>query len=450
MTYFVAGTLFLLAASQSINFFSPKQDIEIGSESAKEAQRSLAFVPAGAPPHQHVASIGRRVVQNRSLPALKYEFRIANSKEINSVGFPGGAVYLNRGFLEIAANDDEIAAMVAHEVSHVASRHGTVQLTRQLLAQAPIAIAAGVDPSQVWRDEITKLGISVGIDAPFLRYSREQELEAGRMAVRLMADARYDPNAFRTLLEKIQETETGDAPRALGFVFNHPQSKTFSPEIADEIEQLASAIVARSTAAFRSFRSALLKLPPPPAAPQPPITEPEAALGALPNVFAHPMDYYGLNYPKGWQVTRIGTDGAMISPVDGVQSSRGAADLTHGVMFDLFDVSQPDKSLTLEQATNRLIVFLRQQNNSRVVRGVNMESLKIVPGAQTQTLISDDQALRTVLIGKSDGSGEPEVAWVITRLYYQSLFYMVLVAPEDEFPAYQPVFEQMIRSVRFR
>lgn len=76
--------------------------------------------------------------------------------------------------------------------------------------------------------------------------------------------------------------------------------------------------------------------------------------------------------------------------------------------------------------------------------------LRIVPGAQTQTLISDEPALRTVMIGKPDASNEPEVVWVVTRLYYKTLFYMVCVAPEEEFPIYQPVFEQMIRSVRFR
>ena len=153
------------------------------------------------------------------------------------------------------------------------------------------------------------------------------------------------------------------------------------------------------------------------------------------------MDYYRLSYPDGWQVTRNGPNGAMIAPTDGVRTSRlNGDDLTHGVLFDLFDITVADRSLTLEQATNRLIVFLRQRNLST----------RIVPGAQTQTLVSDEPGLRSVLIGRSEASGEPEVAWVVTRLYYQSLFYMVLVAPEDEFAIYQPVFEQMIRSVRFR
>ena len=89
---------------------------------------------------------------------------------------------------------------------------------------------------------------------------------------------------------------------------------------------------------------------------------------------------------------------------------------------------------------DRLIVYLRQRN----------QSLRIVPGAQTQVLVSDEPGVRTVMIGKDDSSTSSEVAWVVTRLYYQSLFYMVFVAPEDEFPIYQPIFEEMIGSVRLR
>src|SRR5262245_8106480 len=210
MTRVVLGMmLFLLAAGgQSINVFSLKEDIEIGSESAKEAERSLSLISTTSAAHRYVSNTGTRVSQNRSIPNLKYQVRIVNSKDVNSLGFPGGAIYINRGLLEMAANDDEVAAIIAHEVGHVASRHGTSQLSKQLLVQAPLALAAGLPASQVWRDEIKKLGIAVGVGAPFLRYSRDQELEAGLLAVRLMADARYDPNAFRTLLEKVNEPQT--------------------------------------------------------------------------------------------------------------------------------------------------------------------------------------------------------------------------------------------------
>src|SRR5215831_2284122 len=284
MTRLLLGALLLLTTGRSVNFFSLKQDVEIGEESSREAERSLQFIKTFAV-NQYVNTIGQRILQNRALPALKYHLQIVNSKDVSSLGFPGGEIYLYRGLVELASNDDELAAIVAHEVSHVASRHGTQQLSRQLLVQEPIAIAAGVPISEVWKEQITKLGISLGVDAPFLRYSRDQELEASLMAVGLMANAQFDPNAFRTLLEKINETQTA-------FVFNHPQSQDFAPELADEIDRLAvPAHRARPTVAFQGFRTALQKIPPAVLAKAVPPATPDLA-EPLPNVFTHPLDYY--------------------------------------------------------------------------------------------------------------------------------------------------------------
>src|SRR5436309_8008470 len=130
MAKVLLGVLFLLTNGRSINFFSLKQDVEIGSESAKEAEQSLSLVRdlniAG-----YFLTIGQRLSQNSSLPAVRYYFRIVNSREVNSLGFPGGGVYIYRGLLQIASNDDELAAILAHEIAHIASRHGTAQLSRQ-------------------------------------------------------------------------------------------------------------------------------------------------------------------------------------------------------------------------------------------------------------------------------------------------------------------------------
>jgi hypothetical protein len=257
------------------------------------------------------------------------------------------------------------------------------------------------------------------------------------LAVRLMAEARFDPNAFRTLLEKVNEAGTGETPRALTFLFNHPQSEMIAPEIAEEIDRVATAPRRpRVSQEFRAFQTALQRM----AYPAAKFAAGDPAPDSISKVFTQPQDYYRLGYPDGWVVTRTGPNGAIIAPVDGVKSSRNGDDVTHGVMFDLFDTALPDRSLTLEQATDRLIVYLRQRN----------QSLRIVPGAQTQMLVSDEPGVRTVMIGKDDSGTSSEVAWVVTRSYYQSLFYMVFVAPEDEFAMYQPVFEQMIRSVRLR
>src|SRR6266446_2116532 len=164
MAKVLLGVLFLLTNGRSVNFFSLKQDVEIGSESAKEVEHALPII---RDPNidTYFRNVAQRLTQNRSLPAaLRYRFRIVNSKEVNSLGLPGGAVYVYRGLLETASNDDELAAIVAHEIGHIASRHGTAQLSRQLIVQAPIAIAAGLTATEAWKEQLVKLGISLGID----------------------------------------------------------------------------------------------------------------------------------------------------------------------------------------------------------------------------------------------------------------------------------------------
>ena len=132
-------------------------------------------------------------------------------------------------------------------------------------------------------------------------------------------------------------------------------------------------------------------------------------------------------------------NGAIIAPPDGIQTTRTGDDLVRGVMFDMYDVSE--RPMTLAQATDRLLVYLRQRNTS----------LRVIPGAQTQTLVSAEPGLRTVMIGRSTFQDSSEIVWVVTRMYYQSLFYIVCVAPEEEFTRdFQSTFEQIIRSIQLR
>src|SRR6266850_17331 len=444
MKSLLLGALLLLTSGQSVNFFSLKQDVEIGSVASKEAEQALPLIRDGNL-NRYFRSIGQRITRSPSLPTLQYRFRIVNSKELNSLGFPGGSIYVNRGLIEVAANDAEVAAILAHEIGHVAARHGTAQLSRQLLVQAPISIAAGLPTGDAWKDQLTRLGISFGIDAPFLRYSADQEAEANLMAVRLLSEARFDPNGLRTLLERVNEVPTAESGRSPVFVFNHPQSENLSLEIADEIERMYSPRQrpANASVEFKAFHAALAKVA---SADVDKGTRSEVPADTISPVFVHPQDYYWLSYPEGWLVTRTPPNGAIIAPVDGVQASLAGNDVTRGVMFDLLDLSGSERPLTLEQATNRLIVYLRQRNQS--IQDPN--TLRIVPGAQSQTLLSDEPALRTIMIGKSTATQSAEIVWVVTRLYYKSLFYMVFVAPEEEFPTYQPIFEQMIHSVRLR
>src|SRR5262249_26720853 len=114
----------LAAAAQSyrpgFNIFSPQQDYQIGRQSAAAANRQLPTYY-----DERVARIGRRLAAVAPGARFPYEFRVVNDRSLNAFALPGGFVYVNRGALDAARSEDEVAAVIAHEIAHVSLRHGT-------------------------------------------------------------------------------------------------------------------------------------------------------------------------------------------------------------------------------------------------------------------------------------------------------------------------------------
>jgi hypothetical protein len=263
-----------------------------------------------------------------------------------------------------------------------------------------------------------------------LRYSSSQEIEANKIAVQILAKSVYSPFALPAVLEKINRLAGPDSRVLPAYVFDHPQGVEAVQQLSAEIEaQKSVPRTLRASAEFQNFHSTLVNWALPPDLP------PAAPANMLATVqYTHPENFYKLLYPEGWQVTSYGSNGAIIAPAAG----RVGNDIQMGVMFDLMDIS--GRTLTLEQATEQLIVRLIQRN----------PSLQVISGAQPLMLMGGDPALRTVLIGQSSSTNSPEISWVVTRAYYQNLFYMVCVAPQKEFEKRQPAFEQILRSVELK
>jgi len=445
MKHLLWGVLLLQALAQpttksSVNLFSLRDDIAIGEESAREAARSLPLVrdPAIG---GYVNTIGVLLAGSSPLKSIHYTFQIVNQPEAtNAETFPGGRVYIDRGLIELTTNEHELAALIAHEIAHAAARHGTTQLSGQLLVQAPASFLGGLNTKdglntkeglEGLKEQLGKLGINLGARSMFLRHSREQEIEANRNAVDILVKSQYSPYALASILKTINKPADSTKTPLPGYAFNHPQKEDAATLLDMEItKRRVPQRVLKASPEYTEFRAALAKLPLP--APRRDVSgrvEPE-----LRNEHVHPESYYRLRYPEGWQVYPTTNNGAMIAAPGGVASTSAGMDLRTGIMFDLFSV--PEKQ-TLEQATNRLLVFLRQRN----------QNLRPIAGAQSQMLIGAEPALRTVMIANSRPN---QVVWVATRQYYESLFYLVCVAPEEDFAQFQPVFEQILRSVELR
>src|SRR5215470_857543 len=141
------------------NFFSPQQDKDIGAEAVREAEKSIPILRS-ASINTYLQTVAGRLTPFSPVKTLQYRFRIVNSRSISTVTYPGGAIYVDRGLLELTANEHEVAAILAHEIAHAAARHGTQQLSRQWLTQAPTSILAGIPDSSDWKDQLRALGIS--------------------------------------------------------------------------------------------------------------------------------------------------------------------------------------------------------------------------------------------------------------------------------------------------
>ncbi len=420
------------APSTSVNFFSIQQDREIGMESIKAADKELPLVRSRIV-NTYVKTIAARLALFSPLQSIQYRIQVVNSKTISTLTYPGGPIYVDRGLLELASNEHEVAAIVAHEIAHAAARHGTQQLSRQWLVQAPASILAGLPGNAGWKDQLQSLGISLSPHPSFLRYSSNQEIEANRIAVQILFKSVYSPYALPAILEKINGLATAESRVLPAYVYDHPQGSEAAQQLISEIEKVKA--ISRSlkpSTEFLEFHTTLMSWALPPEVPAPPAAD---TLVSIP--YRHPDAYYKLLYPEGWQATPYGSNGAIIAPVS-PGARRSGNDIQVGVMFDLFDIS--GRPMTLEQATDRLLVTLLQRN----------PKLQVVSGAQPLMLMGGEPALRTVLIGQSGSSNSPEISWVVTRVYYQTLFYIVCVAPQKDFEKRQPTFEQILRSIELK
>ena len=160
------------------NMFSPQQDIQVGKQAAADAQKQLPLcnLPKA---DAYLTQLGRKLVAHLNTDGTEYpwEFHCVNDRSINAFALPGGYVFVNRGAMEVADNEAQLAAVMAHELSHVALRHGTNQATKAQAAQAGVGIFGALFGGSTGGALLTQLG-SFTAGGVLLRYSRSAETQA--------------------------------------------------------------------------------------------------------------------------------------------------------------------------------------------------------------------------------------------------------------------------------
>src|SRR5258708_7663406 len=189
------------------NKFKPGDDVKLGRQAAAEAEQQFPLL-RDSEVTAYVEKVGQRLVA--SIPAefrhdeFQYYFKIVNAGDINAFALPGGPMYVNRGMIEAARTEGEMAGVMAHELSHVALRHGTAQATKAQ-KYSILAGVLGVGGTILGGPALGQLA-AAPVGVYFLHFSREYETEADLLGARIMASANYDPHDLANMFKTIERT----------------------------------------------------------------------------------------------------------------------------------------------------------------------------------------------------------------------------------------------------
>ena len=248
-----------------INSFSPQQDIQLGRHAAAEVEQKL---PMCNDPKvdAYLTKVGQRLVEHLNTRGIDYpwEFHCVNDKAINAFALPGGFVFINRGAIEAADSEAQLAGVMAHELSHVALRHGTNQATKAQYAQlgAGIMGAAGSLFGGAAGAAAAGAG-NLTFGSVLLHYSRGAETQADVMGTQVLYDSGYDPRAMAAFFENLNASAESKGPPE--FFSDHPNPDHRIERVETEIRKLGGVPegAQKDSAEFEAIKREVAALPAP-------------------------------------------------------------------------------------------------------------------------------------------------------------------------------------------
>jgi Zn-dependent protease with chaperone function len=425
------------------NKYSVQDDVKVGRDAAAQVERQMPVLD-DRQVQAYVARVGENLVsaipaQFRQ-PAFDYTFKVINASDINAFALPGGPMYVNRGMIQAARNEGEMAGVMAHEISHVALRHATAQATKtqkyqigSILGQiAGAVIGGGVG-------QVIGAGSQIGFGIGALKYSREYETQADILGSQIMANAGYDPRDLANMFQTIARQGGGRTPE---FLSSHPDPGNRYQKINQEAARLnVSSNPIKVTQDFARIQERLSGMPG--ARSMAEIgrdgssgsNNPMAGgqySGTVPAPSTRMRTYNGngisINVPSNW---REFSQGSLIFAPDGAYGDQG---ITHGVMIGAY---RPQSS-GLANASRDYVNTMLQSNSYLTQRS-----------GLTRATVGGRQGYTTTLSGRSPVNGQNErVTIFTTQLRSGDLLFIAAVAPESESYRYNSAFRNMVNSIR--
>ncbi len=440
------------------NKYQLAQDVQIGRQAAAEVEKQMPTSQEGSAVDNYVESVGRRLVaaippqfQHRE---FTYEFDVVNARDINAFALPGGPMYVNRGMIEAARTEGEMAGVMAHEISHVALRHGTAQATKQQNPGIQLGAIGGAILGAIIGGNVGGViaqGTQLGLGAYLMKYSREYETQADVLGAQIMARAGYDPRDLANMFRTIEQQSGGSGnPEWLS---SHPNPGNRYNRINDEAQRLRinNANAQNNSAEFNRIKSYLRGQSPAPTMEQIARNQQTGQTGQsrpqypndsrieqrIESPSSRYRTYNGGNLfqiavPENWR--QFGDDNSItFAPQGAFGTYQGQSVFTHGAIAGVANI----QSSNLQDASRQYINALLQSNSYlRAQRNFRRER------------IDGRDALSIRLSGQSPVTGRNEIVNIYTTMLRNGqMFYVINVAPNNDFRDYTQVFQRIINSV---
>ncbi|HEX9939149.1 MAG TPA: M48 family metallopeptidase [Longimicrobium sp.] len=242
-----------------------QQEVQAGADYARQINAQLPIL-RDQYTNQYINQLGRQIAAQADQRGIPYTFYVVNSDVVNAFAIPGGHIYINRGIIERADNVAQVAGVLAHEVAHVAERHGIQQAQRAQNANTMLGVLYGVllrrNPGGV-----EQAAVQVGGTAVFAGYSREAERDADRAAVAYLMRSGYSPNGLPQFFAKMQAEQQRNPSKVEQWFATHPGTNERIQVTQSMIAQTPGATSTRlvtDTREFQNFRARVRSLTPAP------------------------------------------------------------------------------------------------------------------------------------------------------------------------------------------
>lgn len=454
---------------------SRDQQQQLGLQAAAEVYKQMPVLADNSQETQYIRRLGEKLAA--TIPSdysWPFEFHVIAQKDINAFALPGGPMFVNIGTINAAANEAQLAGVMAHEMAHVYMQHSAKQQDKANVTGLIAGIAGAVLGARGGTlGSLAQAGVQIGAGAVMLKYSRSDESQADAVGAIILYKAGYNPEALADFFQRLEEESGGS--RGPQFLSDHPNPGNREQAIQRQVDNWPEKNYQTNSADFNRVKQH--------AATVPSFTAEEIANGAksgrwdqlnrkngsvfrgasgtptssntpapeptrvslnqvLPSsqMVSADLGPVRLSHPRNWQVIRPQQQGGSltIAPSAGVAGNG----IGYGVVLNGGSVSNGQASL--DQVTQELVRSMQSAGNEVQTVG-RMQTIRVAGRSGRSVAMQSTSPFLN-----SRGQQQKERDWLVTVPHPDGSFlYFVFVAPQAEFNRFRPAFENMLRSVEF-